>query len=126
MAHKILIVEDDLATVEMLKAALITTRAKITTVFNGLDALSSVDQVPPDLILMDLRLPSAQWQGWDVIAALKNDPDLHHIPIIAISAGGSDCSQRALSAGAETFLDKPFRLDQLRKIVMHYLKRLHH
>jgi CheY-like chemotaxis protein len=66
----------------------------------------------PDLILLDVHLPDMS--GLDVLAELRGDPDLRHIPVIVISADATHKQINAmLNCGADDYLTKPFDVRQL-------------
>jgi two-component system cell cycle response regulator DivK len=74
----------------------------------------------PDFILMDIRLPGMN--GLEATAILKSNPETACIPIVAISASVfSEDRQKAISAGCEGFLEKPFRFDEFKAVASKYL-----
>jgi len=73
----------------------------------------------PQVILLDLSLPGRS--GWELASQLKADPRTREIPIIAVSAyAGAEHRERALEAGCDTFLSKPFRLNRLIELLEPY------
>lgn len=75
--------------------------------YNGMDALTFVAETPPDVILLDLMMPVMD--GFEVCARLKDSPGTRHIPIIIITGlSDREANIRALKAGADDFLIKPF------------------
>ncbi|MCC6748467.1 MAG: response regulator [Deltaproteobacteria bacterium] len=65
----------------------------------------------PDLVLLDLNLPMVG--GHEVLAALKNDPELRQIPVLVLSSSASSSDRdRALALGANTYLTKPVDFDE--------------
>ena len=74
------------------------------------DAESAIDRVRgwrPDVVLLDVSLPGRD--GWDVLAAVKADPTLRHIPVVIVSGRVRDEDQiRGWSEGAADYLTKPF------------------
>lgn len=75
----------------------------------------------PDLILMDLHLPG-EMNGFDLTSKIKQDPQLEHIPIIALTAFHSAAAeQSALDAGCTDFLKKPADIRQIRAVLHQYL-----
>jgi len=117
----ILVIDDDLSTIELLKAVLRSCGAEFVYTINGQDGLRVTYELKPDLILTDLLLPSPDIKGWDLIAQLKQDVDFRHIPIIAMTAGGGESIGRAMKAGADDFIEKPFAISRLQRLVMRYL-----
>ncbi|RMH40918.1 MAG: TIGR02266 family protein [Deltaproteobacteria bacterium] len=78
------------------------------TAANGRDALDRLARTHYDLLVVDVYLPVMD--GASLIAAVRADPKLARMPILAVSAGGDSARREALAAGADVFLDKPMRL----------------
>ena len=75
---------------------------------DGSEALEQVDQHAPDLVLLDLNLPTVD--GYTVLAQLRSRPGTRDLPIIVLSARGDEENEvRVLRLGATDFLTKPFR-----------------
>ena len=116
---RILIVDDEEDTLEMLSTILehedyITWRA-----INGKKALE-LARKKPDLILLDIRMPGVS--GLEVCRQLKQDDEFKHIPIIICSAKVlSHDIELGLNAGADEYLTKPFSTKELTQIVKKYI-----
>lgn len=79
----------------------------IESASDGETALRMVAENPPDVILLDLMMPGMD--GFEVCRRLKQDPDTHHIPVIIVTGmSDRDSNVRAVEAGADDFLIKPF------------------
>ncbi len=79
----------------------------IESATDGETALQMVAENPPDVILLDLIMPGMD--GFEVCRRLKQDPDTHHIPVIIVTGmSDRDSNVRAVEAGADDFLIKPF------------------
>jgi CheY-like chemotaxis protein len=79
---------------------------------NGAEAVSLARSRPPDLVRMDLYMPVMD--GVETIKALRADPSTAGVPIIVITAQGTDESmQRAAEAGADAYVAKPVMPDEL-------------
>jgi CheY-like chemotaxis protein len=101
----VLIVDDDWMNRELLQAHL--SEYKTLGAPNGEKALEIARQQAPDLIMLDLRLPGMS--GYEVCAQLRADPVTAPIPVLVISALEDDTSrQRAIDAGIDDFLSRPF------------------
>ncbi len=109
---RIIIVDDDRDLREMLQLRLQLAGFEVSVAANGLRLLSSLRVDHPDLILLDVLM---SWiDGFELCAALKQNPDLRHIPIFFISAlSGEAYVARGLAVGATRYLTKPIDLDQL-------------
>jgi CheY-like chemotaxis protein len=116
--HKVvLIAEDEVDNREILRSIiedLLGYRAVLAE--NGEEALKAARREKPLLVLMDLMMPVMD--GFDAIVALKSSSDTASIPVIAVTAliRGSD-RQRALEAGADEFISKPFDISSLIDVI---------
>jgi adenylate cyclase len=100
--------------------------ATIATAVDGEQALELVRSKPFDLVLLDIMMPKVN--GYEVLAQMKADENLRHIPVIMISAVDElDSVVRCIENGAEDYLPKPFNPTLLRARVGASLerKRLH-
>ena len=80
---------------------------------DGAAAEAAIREVVPDLILLDIMLP--QVSGYDICASVRRDPAMARTKVLMMTARGSRAQEeRALAAGADGFLAKPFSLDDLR------------
>jgi DNA-binding response OmpR family regulator len=98
----------------------------VTTAADGRQALELLNSRPFDLVLLDIMMPNVN--GYEVLAAMKADERLRHIPVIMISAVDEiDSVVRCIDLGAEDYLPKPFNPTLLRARVGACLerKRLH-
>lgn len=78
---------------------------------SGLDALTMIAKQQPDLVLLDVLMPGLD--GYGVCARLRADPSTRFLPVIMITASGEQAKVRALEAGADDFLQKPFQQAEL-------------
>jgi CheY-like chemotaxis protein len=78
---------------------------------DGQMALERLQQVEPDLIICDVYMPVMD--GAQFIKHLRAHPQAAKTPVIALSAGGPPAREAAMSAGADVFLDKPIRLNEV-------------
>lgn len=118
---KILIIEDHLATVEMLKAILETNGYKVENALDGERGLKIAAAEKPDLVLLDIMLPI--FDGIEVCKRLKNNPETAGIPVFIISVRGStENSKAAREAGAAEYIIKPFDPSKLLMTIDKYLR----
>ena len=88
--------------------------------YNADDAISILEEITPDLIIVDYRMP--QMDGISLLRSLSPKPDLLHTPFIMISGNAMDADWgQAWQAGAEAFLAKPFNVDELLTVISHIL-----
>ena len=103
---RILIVDDERQNVKLLEVILRGQGYATEAAANGQEALDSVAKNPPDLILLDIKMPGLN--GLDVAKALKSNPASCTIPIIMVtSMDDRDTRLNALQLGAEEYLTKP-------------------
>jgi CheY-like chemotaxis protein len=113
----ILVIDDDERTHILLEDTLEALGIELHFATNSADAMILAANVKPNLILLDLRLPAPSLPGWDIIPLLKRDPALAHIPVIVMSASGGEAIMKAMKAGADDFIEKPFSITPLRNKV---------
>ena len=111
--YKILIVDDVMSNVLLLKVLLTNEKFAIATANNGRQALEQVDKERPDLLLLlDVMMPDLS--GFEVAQRLKSNPDTADIPIIFLTALNSTTDiVKGFQAGASDFISKPFNKEEL-------------
>ena len=118
----VLLVEDD---PDLLRFAQVTLRLggyRPVTASDGVQALSLARKRPPDLVLLDLRLPGLD--GWEVLAALRDEPALRTVPVVLLTATiNAAATERALDARVADYLVKPVSADDLLDAVERALAR---
>lgn len=110
--YKILIVDDVVSNVLLLKILLTNEKFQICTASNGRECIEKTKSEHPDLILLDVMMPDLN--GFDTAVILKNDPETANVPIIFLTALNtpSDLVQ-GFKVGASDFLTKPFNKEEL-------------
>jgi sigma-B regulation protein RsbU (phosphoserine phosphatase) len=112
VVEDILIVDDTPDNLRLLSQMLSEQGYGVRAVTSGSRALASVQAAPPDLILLDIKMP--EMDGYQVCEALKADPETRDIPIIFISA--LDALQdkvQAFAVGGVDYVTKPFQLEEV-------------
>jgi DNA-binding response OmpR family regulator len=109
---KVIIVDDDRDTREMLTLALQLEDFDVSQAANGLRLISAMHVDRPDVILLDVMM---SWiDGFELCRAIKKNPSFMDIPVIFISARKSVEDERAgLEAGAVEYFTKPLDMDRL-------------
>jgi DNA-binding response OmpR family regulator len=107
------LIEDDLAIALMYQLQLVTDGYEVELAMDGASGLRHLQDAPPDLVLLDLRLP--QLPGLDVLRAIAEDPRLAGVPVLILSNYGEPAMVReGLELGARDYLIKsqttPFEL----------------
>ncbi len=119
MSKRILAVEDQEDNMQILRDLLVSAGYEIIEAVDGEQALLAARQ-KPDLILMDIQIPLID--GYEVTRRIKADPTLKSIPIIAVTSHAMDGGeQKALAAGCDGFVAKPYSPRQLLTIVRQHL-----
>lgn len=102
----VLLVEDNEDNAAVYKAVLEFSGYEVVHARDGLEAMHLAVKCVPELILMDISLPKVD--GWEAAAAIKQNPALSHIPIIALTAHAFDTDrQRAQQMGFTAYMVKP-------------------
>lgn len=118
--YKILIVDDVVSNVLLLKVLLKNLNYQIATANDGMQALSAVETEKPDLILLDVMMPGLN--GFEVAEKLKENPETKDIPIIFLTAlNATSDVVRGFKAGANDFISKPFHKEELLIRVSHQI-----
>ncbi|MGB3988494.1 MAG: response regulator [Minisyncoccales bacterium] len=105
MAYKILVVEDDKFLRELISQKLTREGYDVKEAIDGEDGVVKVKEEKPDIILLDLILPGMD--GFEVLAKIKDDPEVENIPVVILSnLGQRDDVERGLKLGAVDFLIK--------------------
>jgi two-component system, cell cycle response regulator DivK len=108
----VLLVEDLVDSRELYAQYLTYAGFSVVTAINGHEALRLAQLLRPDVILMDIRLPGMD--GLEATADLKHQPELSHIPVVAITADSSrEMADRCRAAGCASFIAKPALPDQV-------------
>ncbi len=107
MSRRILVVEDQEDNRRILRDLLTSAGYELIEAVTGEDGVALAERERPDLILMDIQLPGVD--GYEATRRIKANPALRAIPIIAVTSyalSGDD--QKALAAGCDAYVTKPF------------------
>ena len=118
--YTILIVDDVMSNVLLLKVLLSNEKFNIITANCGRVALEETKAKKPDLLLLDVMMPDLS--GFEVVQELKKDPELRDIPIIFLTAlNTTQDIVKGFQCGANDFISKPFNKEELIIRVMHQI-----
>lgn len=119
MVARILVVDDDLDTLNLLKLILENAGYTALLARSGQEALVLLRE-HPDLVLCDVLMPPPN--GYETLRAIRNDPQYCRLPVLMVSALGQDRDVNlALEAGADGYIIKPFRLRALLNAIRQHL-----
>lgn len=116
----ILLFDDDVNILEVCTIILENYGYTVATSETSHDIIEKVTEIRPDVILMDNWIPEIG--GIKATQLVKQHPDFKHIPVIYVSAN-NDIHLLAEEAGADSYLEKPFNLDDLESAVNTMLMR---
>ena len=118
--YRILVVDDVISNVLLLKILLTNEKFQVLTANNGTSCIETAKKEHPDLILLDVMMPDIS--GFDTAVELKKDPNTADIPIIFLTALNSPADLvHGFQVGANDFLTKPFNKEELIMRVMHQI-----
>lgn len=110
---KILVIDDDPAAIEIVMTYLGRDGHAITGVSDSRYAVEEARRLKPDAIILDVLMPHKD--GWEVLGALKSDPDLKQVPVVLYSI--MEEQKLGFYLGASAYLTKPIDEEQLRSTV---------
>jgi two-component system phosphate regulon response regulator PhoB len=113
-SHKetVLVADDDRIVVELLSLGLCARGFAVTVAADAMQVIMAVRRAPPAAILLDVVMPGGT--GYEALKRLRANAATNAIPIVAMSAGtDSELPQKVRELGANAFLLKPVRLDEV-------------
>jgi two-component system KDP operon response regulator KdpE len=120
MPKKILVVEDNLDTRELIHLHLTTEGFTVVTASNGREGLCLAAAEHPDLIITDISMPEID--GLQLVRQLRTQSEFESVPILVLTAFGPEQMDQAINAGANRALNKPVHFDGLIDDVRDLLK----
>jgi signal transduction histidine kinase/CheY-like chemotaxis protein len=121
-APLILLAEDNEANIQTFNSYLTAIKYRVIISRNGLEAVAQAKANLPDIILMDIQMPTMD--GLEAIKQIRLDPSLINIPIIALTALVMEGDrERCLAAGANEYLSKPVKLRELNITIQKFLAK---
>ncbi|HBE32230.1 MAG TPA: response regulator [Cyanobacteria bacterium UBA11368] len=118
---RILIIDDEESIFEVIEGLLLREGYDLTYVSSGKEALNQIEEIQPDVILLDLMMP--EMDGLETCQQIKANQRWCHIPIIMVTALSSkEDLARSLESGADDFLSKPINSIEMRARVRSMLR----
>jgi CheY-like chemotaxis protein len=113
MMKKVLVVDDNPVSRELVREVLENTDQYVLEAGNGEEALEMIFGEKPDIVLLDIQLPV--FDGYEVLHRIRKDPHYRDLPVIALTAYAmqQDC-EKALASGFNAFVTKPIDASALR------------
>jgi DNA-binding response OmpR family regulator len=122
MAH-ILVAEDERDIRELINFTLSFAGHQITQAANGEEAVTKAQEINPDLIMLDVRMP--KMTGYEACRQIKDLETLKDIPIVFLSAKGQEAEiAMGMEAGAVAYILKPFAPDELARRITEILQQI--
>jgi two-component system cell cycle response regulator/two-component system cell cycle response regulator DivK len=116
----VLIVDDNRASRDLIRAILKPVRCNIIEASNGQQALDLVQQERPDLVLLDIDMPGLD--GLTVVKRIRENTSLAGLPVVAVTAFAMEGDrEKGMAAGFTAYLTKPVRAAILRQQVQQLL-----
>jgi DNA-binding response OmpR family regulator len=120
---RILVAEDERDIRELINFTLTFAGHSVSQASNGAEAVELAQQVIPDLILMDVRMP--RMTGYEACRQIKQIDSVKDIPVVFLSAKGQDDEiSTGMEAGAIAYILKPFAPDELTKRINEILQQI--
>ena len=118
--EKVLIVDDNRASRDLIRAILKPVRCRVVEASNGQQALDLIQQERPDLVLLDLDMPGLD--GLTVVRKIRENRALADLPVVAVTAFAMEGDrERGMAAGFTAYVTKPVRAALLRQQVLQLL-----
>lgn len=110
--HTVLLVDDSATNNLLLQVVFEQNSFAVEVAFSGKDALKILKRKHIDVVLLDLMMPGMS--GFEVLTAIKENPDTKSIPVLIVSADSErDDADKALAMGAEFYFEKPLQLNEI-------------
>ncbi|RPI92532.1 MAG: response regulator [Chloroflexi bacterium] len=121
MPPRVLYIEDSIDNLVLVRRVLRAAGFELLEATSAREGILAAEQHMPDLILMDINMP--EMDGLTATAQLRQNAELEHIPIIALTANlMHNVLEKALHAGCDGYIAKPITVDDLPKQVMSFLQ----
>jgi CheY-like chemotaxis protein len=114
-----MIVDDNEINISTLADFLSTQNLKIASVKSGVDFLTQISNVQPDIVLMDIQMPGMDGLETTRRLRLLSDHRLASVPVVAVTALAMPGDrERCIEAGADEYVTKPFRLLEIQDLIL--------
>lgn len=121
VSNRVLVVEDSAVIQRLISVCLRPAGLEVDTRDDGPSGLEAALEDPPGLLILDVGLPGMD--GWEVLERIRNDPRTSDLKVLVLTAHAQEeTRERADRGGADSFLTKPFRPDDLRAAALALLR----
>ncbi|MBI1876667.1 MAG: response regulator, partial [Chloroflexi bacterium] len=122
MTNRIFVVDDDSINLRLTTTILKHAGYEVSTAQNGLEVLQQIEQIRPDLLVLDLEMPDMD--GYEVCSRLRSMPNFAHLPILMLTGADSlEEKVKGFEVGADDYLVKPFQRIELEARVKSLMRR---
>lgn len=122
MGATILLADDSITIQKVIELTFAETEHRVVAVGSGRDLLDRIGTLNPDAVLCDVVMPDTN--GYDICQTLKSDPATLHIPVVLLTGTFEPFDRsRALAAGCDAIVTKPFEAEELIRTVEELLRR---
>lgn len=112
----IMLADDDIEIRRILVRALNDLGAEILEASDGEEALETIIQKQPDLVILDVMMPTLS--GWELCKYIRSKPNLEHIAVLMLTAIGRTVNEMTSPLyGADAYMDKPFDIQEVLETV---------
>ena len=120
MSYRVLVVEDSAVIQRLITVCLRPAGVEVDTRGDGPSGLDAALATIPDLMILDVGLP--RMDGWEVLERIRSDERTKGMKVLVLTAHAQEeTRERADRGGADAFLTKPFRPDDLRAVALNLL-----
>jgi CheY-like chemotaxis protein len=120
VVHRVLVVEDSSVIQRLISVCLRPAGFEVDTRSDGPSGLEAAFTTRPDLVILDVGLP--RMDGWEVLERIRSDARTRAMKVLVLTAHAQEeTRERADRGGADAFLTKPFRPDDLRGVALELL-----
>lgn len=117
----ILIVDDSSALREMVAGLLVQAGMSILEAKDGAEAQQKLAMTTPDLVVLDIVMPNMN--GYELCRWIKNNPNTQHVPVVICTSKGEEFDRYwGMKQGADAYIAKPFRPDEMLETVKQLLR----
>ena len=121
MGYRVLVVEDSVVIQRLISVCLRPAGVEVETRDDGPSGLEAALSDLPDLLILDVGLP--RMDGWEVLERIRNDDRTKDLKVLVLTAHAQEeTKEKANRGGADAFLTKPFRPDDLRTVALSLIR----